>query len=236
MEEVYNGSTDAYKNFTLRMVISVSMQKLDSQYAGLADSYYLAALPYLDHAIKPMNLGTLQCFALIAQYSMLTPTRTAAYWIVGLATKLCQELGFTEEDTIAHSSDGQALSVTDIDMRRRLYWVTLSMELGLAHSLGRPNSFGTTFDHIDVGFFSDVDDKYITKHGIIPGSPSSIKKRVSLHFFKMRLCQLEIRQKLYLKRIEESLQLWFSSMDQKLKDWLSARPPTQEGSGLDGVW
>ena len=28
------------------------MQKLDSQYAGLADSYYLAALPYLEDAIK----------------------------------------------------------------------------------------------------------------------------------------------------------------------------------------
>lgn len=82
VEDVYRGSSNPYKNFTLRMVIAISMQKLDTMYAGLADSYYLAALPYLEDAVRPMDLGTLQCFALIAQYSLVTPTRTAAYWVV----------------------------------------------------------------------------------------------------------------------------------------------------------
>ncbi|KAL8634706.1 MAG: hypothetical protein Q9228_007714, partial [Teloschistes exilis] len=85
VDNVYNGSTDAYENFVLRMVLSVSMQKLDTQYAGLADSYYLAAMPYLQKAIQRKNVGTLQCLALIAQYSMITPTRAASYWVVGLA-------------------------------------------------------------------------------------------------------------------------------------------------------
>jgi hypothetical protein len=62
VDEVYNGSTDPYQNYCLRMVIAISLQKMDTQYAGLADSYYLAALKYYEDAIKPMNLKTLQCF------------------------------------------------------------------------------------------------------------------------------------------------------------------------------
>lgn len=176
VEDVYNGSGDPYKNFNLRMVIAISMQKLDTQYAGLADSYYLAALLFLEKAVKPKDLGTLQCFALIAQYSLLTPTRTAAYWVVGLASRLCQELGITEEKSIASVRKYQSqFNAIEIYRRRRLFWIITSMEFGLSHSLGRPSSFGTTFDHINVYFFETVDDRFITPAGVLPGSPLSIK-------------------------------------------------------------
>ena len=95
-EDVFNGSSDPLQNFQIRMVIAISMQKLSAEYAGLADSYYLAALPFLEASLKRMDLGSLQCFALIAQYSLVTPTRTASYWVVGAAVKLAQEMGLTE--------------------------------------------------------------------------------------------------------------------------------------------
>lgn len=240
VEDVYNGSADPYKNFTLRMVIAISMQKLDTQYAGLADSYYLAALPFLEKAIKPMNLGTLQCFALIAQYSMLTPTRTAAYWVVGLAAKLCQEMGITEESSIAPVHNYKPrYDALEIDMRRRLFWIIMSMEFGLAHSLGRPSAFGTTFDHTDVRFFETVEDRFITTSGVTPGSPQCIKKRIAIHFFKMRILQAEIRRKLYLKKRPEPTtdhDPWFVEMQEKLTHWKSSSPNNDEGSGISETW
>lgn len=228
---------DPYKNFTLRMVIAISMQKYDPEYAGLADSYYLAALPFLEKSIEPMNLGTLQCFALIAQYSMLTPTRTASYWVVGLAARLCQELGLTEEATIAPADT--RFNTLEVDMRRRLFWIITSMEYGLAHSLGRPSSFGTRPDYIDVGFFQTVDDRYITPEGVRPGSPSCIKKLIAIHFFKMRLLQAEIRFMLYLNKKPEPTDdnhSWFIEMEAKLKEWKKSVPRDDEGSGLSEVW
>ncbi|KAL6718094.1 hypothetical protein ACLMJK_004180 [Lecanora helva] len=237
---VYTGSTDPYENFTLRMVIAISMQKLSTQYAGLADAFYLAALQYLESAVRPMNVGTIQCFALIAQYSLLTPTRTAAYWVVGMAARLCQELGITEEATIEPKDDGKLQSnAIDIDMRRRLFWVITSMEFGLAHSLGRPSAFGTTFDHIDVGFFETVDDRDITPAGVVPNSPKSIKKCIAIHFFKMRLLQAEIRRMLYLKRRPEpnsDRDPWFQYMMAKLNEWRQSAPRNDEGSGLSEKW
>lgn len=240
VDDVYYGSSDPYKNFTLRMVIAISMQKLDTRYAGLADSYYLAALPFLEGAIKPMDLGTLQCFILMGQYSLVTPTRTAAYWVVGLAVKLCQELGITEEATIAPVIHHQSqLSVLEIDMRRRVFWIVTSMEFGLAHSLGRPSAFGTTFDHINVRWFEAVDDRFISKSGVTDGCPRSIKKRIAIHFFKMRLLQAEIRRKLYLKKRPEpqsDQDPWFREMQAKLEDWLVSGPTNDEGSGLSEIW
>lgn len=221
------------------MVIAISMQKLNTMFAGLADSYYLAALPYLAPAMKPMNLGTLQCFALIAQYSLVTPTRTASYWVVGLATRLCQELGISEEATIGLGSGRQPFNALEIDMRRRLFWIITSMEMGLAHSLGRPSALGTSSDHIDVKFFEPVDDCFITSSGITAHVLPSNKKYVSIHFIKMRLLQAEMRRKLYLKKRPEpkdDQDQWFVTVQQKLKDWLSASPKDDTGSGLTGTW
>ena len=221
------------------MVIAISMQKLDTLYAGLADSYYLAALPYLERAVRLMSLETLQCFALIAQYSMVTPTRTASYWVVGLATRLCQELGITDEAGITAETAGARLDAIQLDMRRRLFWVITSMEFGLAHSLGRPSGFGTCPNNINVQFFQTVDDRFITESGVTPGSPSSIKKQIAIHFFKMRLHQAEIRRKLYLKKRPEpkdDQDKWFREMDERLQDWLDSCPKDDEGSGLSETW
>ncbi|KAL8869159.1 MAG: hypothetical protein Q9174_004477 [Haloplaca sp. 1 TL-2023] len=241
VDNVYRGSLDAYENFVVRIVLAVSMQKLDAQYAGLADSYYLAAMPFLEESIQRKDVGTLQCLALIAQYSMITPTRAASYWVVGLASKLCQELGFTEEASITRPDvrTGGLPNALEIDMRRRLQWIIFSMETGLAHSLGRPSSFACSYDHVDVQFFEPVDDEYISSKGIVPGCPRSMKKRVAIHFLSMRYLQLEIRRALYLRKREHPQSNddpWFSAMERKLRDWLQSCPKQDGGSGLDEVW
>lgn len=236
---VYNGSNEPTLNFQVRLVIAISMQKLDTQFAGLADSYYLAALPYLTEALQKKDLSTLQCFALIAQYSLLTPTRTAAYWVVDLAAKLCQELGLCDEQTIEKPPSGIPPNRLEIDMRRRLYWIILSMEYGLSHSLGRPSAFGVSVDNIHVRFFEMCDDQYITPNGLLPGHHPIMKKCIAIHFLKMRLLQAEIRRTLYLKKRPAPISdtdPWFQSMLNKIDDWVRNCPKNDEGSGLSEDW
>lgn len=221
------------------MVIAISMQKLSPDYAGLADSYYLAALPYLEPTLKEMDLRALQCLVMIGQYSMLTPTRTAAFWVVGTAVKVCQELGLNEEATIAQSPDGRPLNPLEVDMRRRLFWIVASMEFGLSHALGRTSSFSVTRDNIDVKFFELVDDRYITAEGIIPGAKPVLAKCIGVHFFKMRLLQLEVRRALYLNRRETPVHdqdPWFGQMSAKIDHWMDTCPKNDDGSGLNVKW
>jgi hypothetical protein len=239
LQNVYNGSNDPSLNFQVRMVVAISMQKLDTQYAGLADSYYLAALPFLTGAIQKRDLSTLQCYALIAQYSLLTPTRTAAYWVVGLASKLCQDLGICEEDTIETLPSGARANFLELDMRRRLFWIITSMEYGLSHSLGRPSAFGVTVDNINVQFFQLCDDRYISPDGLLPGSHAIMKKCIAIHFLKMRLLQAEIRRMLYLRKREtptDDQDPWFGDILRRIDEWVSGSPHNDEGSGLSPAW
>ncbi|TKA80158.1 hypothetical protein B0A49_00764 [Cryomyces minteri] len=240
LEDVYNGSQDPYQNFMLRMVIAVGMQKLDTQYAGLADSYYLAALSFLEKVVIQKDLKTLQCFAIIAEYSLLTPTRTAIYFVVGLAVRLTQSLGLNEEKTIVLGRGGAHVDFLEIDMRRRLFWSILVMELGLSHSLGRPSTLATGLNHLDVQWFDTAADEDITPQGVRHGAPKvTLKKWIAIHFFKMRLLQLEIRRKLYQKKRPEpkdDQDPWFKQMEAKLFAWKDASPNEDDGIEVDAMW
>lgn len=239
IETVYAGKGDDYQNYITRMVIAISLQKMDTQYAGLADSYYLAAFNYMEGVVRPMDLRTLQCFALIAEYSLLTPTRTAIYYIVGIAVRLAQALGIHEEKTIARAKDGSLLNPLEVDMRRRVFWCILVMECGLSHALGRPVSLASGTHHIDVGFFATCPDEYITPEGILPGAPTVLKKWIAVHFFRMRILQLEIRRTLYQRKRatpKDESDPWFKQMQEKLDSWRDTSPENDEGIGLDKVW
>ena len=205
------------------MVIAISLHKVDTQYAGLADSYYLAAMLHFQDVVGPKDLKALQCLILIAQYSLLTPTRTPIYYVIGLAVKICQQEGFTDESTIATGYNVDPLTV---DMRRRLVWIVNAMELGLAHTMGRPNFFAKGEDRLDVNLFALVDDEYITENGIEPGPPSE-RKQTAVHFYKMRVCQAEIRRSLYERKTSQprtDLHPWFEQMERKIQDWLDSTP------------
>ena len=239
LEAVYNGSKDPTLNFQVRLVVAISMQKLDTQYAGLADSYYLAALPFLTDCVQKRDLSTLQCFAMIGQYSLLTPTRTAAYWVVGMAAKLCQELGLCEEETIDKPPSGSRPNFLEVDMRRRLFWIITSMEYGLSHSLGRPSAFGVTVDNINVRFFELCDDRFITPDGLLPGHHPIMKKCIAIHFLKMRLLQAEIRRTLYLRKRDAPVNdqdPWIHDILRRIDEWVSNCPKNDEGSGLSEAW
>lgn len=175
----------------------------------------------------------------IAQYSLLTPTRTAAFWVVGLAAKLCQDLGICDEKTIGKPPSGIHLNTLEIDMRRRLFWIITSMEYGLSHSLGRPSAFGVSVNNINVGWFQLCDDRYITPDGLLPGHHPIMKKCIAIHFLKMRLLQAEIRRTLYLRKRESPLthdDPWFQNMLDSIDEWIKNTPKNDEGSGLSPLW
>ncbi|KAK3389722.1 fungal-specific transcription factor domain-containing protein [Podospora didyma] len=226
LHAVFDGDKDPYKNFIVRMVMAISLQKLDTQYAGLADSYYLAAMQQFEEVVRPKDLKTLQCLVLIGQYSLLTPTRTAVYYVIGLATRICQQMGLGEEKTIALGiSDPQTL-----DMRRRLSWIVTTNEFGLSHIMGRPSGFAKGDDLMDVQFFETVDDENINPDGIQAG-PVCEKKLVAIHFCKMRLLQAELRRILYEKTRDEprhESHPWFAQMERKLEEWRDSSPEKPE--------
>lgn len=229
VEAVYNGDEDPYKNFVVRMVIAIALQKFDSQYAGLADSYYLAAMKYAEAVIRPKDLNTLQCLVLIGHYSLLTPTRTPVYYVIGLATRICQQEGLTDEQTI---TAGYNINAQTIDLRRRLVWIIAVMDFGLSYHMGRPSGFATGNDKLDVSIFSTADDEHITVNGISAGAPSP-RKTFAAHFYKSRELQTEIRRTLYEQKRPEpnnDSHPWYGAIERKLKTWVDGAPDQPQWS------
>ncbi|KAG0634442.1 fungal-specific transcription factor domain-containing protein [Tuber brumale] len=234
--DVYAGSGDPFKNFQLKMVLAISMQKLSKHYAGLADSYFLAGLQHMEDVLEAMDHRTLQCLLVMAQYALVTPTRMAVYHIVGIAVRLCIQLGYHQERTIMLSAT--PLDPVTKDMRRRWFWTSASMEYGLSHVLGRPSAFATADAFVDVRFYEPVDDVYITAGGILPG-PVSVKKLISMHFFRMRRLQAEIRQTLYQNPREHpknNSDPWFAQIHAKLDNWRASCPVDEHGGTMNPDW
>lgn len=226
LEDVYAGSDDPYKNYVVRMVIAISLHKLEPQYAGLADSYYLAAMQLFEEVIRPRDLRSLQCLVLIAQYSLLTPARMAVYFVLGLASRISEATGLCFEKTISAAYDQGLESALQLDLRRRLSWIIRSLEFGLSQTMGRPNAFAQSHDEVDVGFFSALDDENITEEGLLPG-PESEKKVVAIYACKMRMLQAEIQRVLYERHRNgpsDDSHPWFASMEQKIQAWVDAAP------------
>lgn len=226
LEDVYAGSDDPYKNYVVRMVTAISLHKLEPQYAGLADSYYLAAMQLFEEVIRPRDIKSLQCLVLIAQYSLLTPARMAVYFVVGLAARISEATGLCREKTISAAYNQGLENALTLDLRRRLSWIIMSLEFGLSQTMGRPNAFAQSHDEIDVGYFSPLDDENITEEGLLQG-PESEKKVVAIYGFKMRMIQAEIQRVLYetsRNGPSDDSHPWFANIEQRIQSWLDGAP------------
>lgn len=80
-------------------------------------------------------------------YALLNPDKGSVWFLIGLATRTCVDLGFHNE----HNAGGEQLDVLELDMRRRLFWITYKMDRLLSASLGRPPSIPDGFINVPVG-------------------------------------------------------------------------------------
>jgi hypothetical protein len=145
------------------------------------------------------------------------------------------------------------------DLRRRLWWCVYTFDRLVSTCVGRP--FGITDQVITTEFPSILDDEYITKSGFLePPSPNTPSyKRVSHHYFRLRLLQSEILQVLqhqqaqaarrsgansrnefmhtnlpspFLVSFDNNFRLWRKDIDRRLWEWKQSAP-FQQDTGVD---
>ncbi|CDM38256.1 transcriptional regulator family: Fungal Specific TF [Penicillium roqueforti] len=175
------------------------------------EEYHASAIIHLESFLGSSSsegfggLEELQAVLLLASFALLRPVAPGLWYIVGVAMRLAVDLGLHYEDGAGIDSatkDGnQAQSRIDArergrrewvrDIRRRLWWCVYSFDRLVATCVGRP--FGISDQAISTEFPSMMDDKYITKSGLLtPPDGASTYKHVAFHYFKLRLLQSEI--------------------------------------------
>ena len=113
----------------------------EQSYGELHPAHFLAAAELIN-----VTVG-LQAILLLVWYSLLNPEKGSIWFLVGLATRTCVDLGFHNERNALKDN----LDNLEVDMRRRLFWCTYKMDRLLSTSLGRPPSLPDGFVNVQVG-------------------------------------------------------------------------------------
>ncbi|CAG8241283.1 unnamed protein product [Penicillium salamii] len=184
------------------------------------EEYHASAIVHLESFLGSSSsegfggLEELQAVLLLASFALLRPVAPGLWYIVGVAMRLAVDLGLHYEDGVGIDSaakDGnQAQSRIDArergrrewvrDLRRRLWWCVYSFDRLVATCVGRP--FGISDQAISTEFPSMMDDKFITKSGLLtPPDATPTYKHVAMHYFKLRLLQSEIHDVLQYQQV-----------------------------------
>ncbi|KAI5306876.1 Fungal specific transcription factor [Ascosphaera pollenicola] len=187
------------------------------------------------------NLDELQAILLLAGFAVLRPVPPGLWYIVGAAMRLAIDLGLHYEDGTGIDSVGgtdmlvrrermmrngslnnrESLKIDTKergrrewirDLRRRLFWCCYALDRLVSTCVNRP--FAIPDSVITTEFPSLLDDKYITREGIIPapkGAPSY--KLSALHYVRLRLLQSEIQQVLHHQQAKVARQMGHKTGD-----------------------
>lgn len=252
-----------------------------SSHQSQPEEYHASAIVHLESFLDSSSSGEgggleeLQAVLLLASFALLRPVAPGLWYIVGVAMRLAVDLGLHYEDgaglNYPEAIDGPPGKAENKprprvdtrergrrewvrDLRRRLWWCVYSFDRLVGCCVGRP--FGISDQAISTQFPSIMDDKYITKAGIVTppeGAPSY--KHAGFHYFKLRLLQSEIQdvlqyqQALFAKQRSvpytgqpitrselcspylqgfDSFRSWRKDVHRRLAEWQRSAPTRQD--------
>lgn len=182
------------------------------------------------------KLESLSGLLLLTSFSMCVPSIPTVWYSIGIPLRLIIDLGLHNEkynnELLASVLANSTPCLTDelkssaeflIDLRRRLFWTTYSMDRQLALYFGRPVS---------------LPDESISLFMISYKPPRSMKyDSFSIHTRIITVAMIEIRKlqsellgvmyapKSQLPREFDTLDSWKKNFDKKLNKWYSERVP-----------
>ncbi|KAK7430645.1 hypothetical protein QQZ08_002687 [Neonectria magnoliae] len=94
----------------------------------LAQGFSSNAMADFSRIMQIKSLRTLQCLLLLLLYSALSSSSALTWYISGLCSRMCMDLGLHSERTIAVSGKGESTE-DEVDAKRRLFWVTYTFRV-----------------------------------------------------------------------------------------------------------
>ncbi|WOO76832.1 Positive regulator of purine utilization [Vanrija pseudolonga] len=217
--------------FVVMMVLALSTMASSrfvdppDELRACSEAFHAEALKHLDAVFEAQSYIGLQAILLLVWYSLLNPDKGSIWFLVGLATRTCVDLGFHN----SNNAQAEKLDNLEIDMRRRLFWITYKMDRLLSQSLGRPPGIPDGFIHVPMPALQHDVDIHAGSFGPLTGEACPYKA-VFAHTVKLRQLQSEILNNTYgVNGMPKPKPEWFDDMFERLKDWL-ARSPEPRGT------
>ncbi|KAE8420448.1 fungal-specific transcription factor domain-containing protein [Aspergillus pseudocaelatus] len=140
---------DAFASFVFDMILAIataSVHKFNIEALPDAEAYQVRATQRLNEVMRDGGVQALQALLLLCQYRMtnsIQDTSTSLWHIVGVASRMCFELGLHREQTYRptetiHMSDKTSYATIECEIRRRCFWCVVAMDRIVSITLGRP--------------------------------------------------------------------------------------------------
>lgn len=219
---------------TLKRMKAAGLQRQPEEYHASAMMHLESFLGTMPTGDRPDAFGggleQLQAVLLLASFALLRPVAPGLWYIIGVAMRLGVDLGLHFEDGTDSDKATTGASVKESghidwirDLRRRLWWCVYSLDRLVSTCVGRP--FGITDQVVTTNWPSILDDEDITPTGFLISSESfngPSYKRVSHHYFRLRLLQSEILQVIQWRQAKRVYQKDRSSGNQYMHTMLSS--------------
>ncbi|KAL4790120.1 fungal-specific transcription factor domain-containing protein [Aspergillus venezuelensis] len=136
-------SQDAFAYYSFMMILAISTAsacKFDPDSLPNAENYHLRAIQRLNEILQQGSVQALQAVLLLCQYRMansVQDTSTSMWHLVGVASRMCLELGLHREQEYRIGERNQELFVMN-EIRRRCFWCVIALDRIVSITLGRP--------------------------------------------------------------------------------------------------
>ncbi|KAI5787658.1 fungal-specific transcription factor domain-containing protein [Peziza echinospora] len=193
--------------------------KLDLSY-----QHYYYALTHFAAMLNSAGLEDLQALCLVLQHLRGFRKPGATWFIARLATSMAVELGLHRSTKGWKNQPVQ--NYIHEEMKKRVWWCLLAVEVSLGAKLGRPLSVRE--GDYDTELPMRIDDEYITAEGIlpVPDNVEGCRFDVGIELFKIIPLYTEINCSLYTitRPSREKYVKLVEDMEQKLLEWRDGVP------------
>jgi hypothetical protein len=138
-----NEITDPYEATVLHLLYAIGGRFLETtgQLGAFSpEEHHAAALQHLDTILEYNDIRTIEVLLLLALYSLRAPKGPGAWTYVGLAMRLCIDLGLHRRTKARGSLRTTLPTLGALEMRKRVFWTTYCLDRQVSIVLGRPFS------------------------------------------------------------------------------------------------
>lgn len=187
--------------------------------------HYHYALSFFYGLLSHTTLEDLQAIGLILQHLRAFPKPGGSWLLSRIAISLCFELGLHRSPQ-KYVLPGSTQNFIEMELRKRIFWSILTLEVSLSARLGRPMAIREA--DYDVEYPERIDDEYITESGILKREESTddCAFDVAIEMFKFTALYIEVLATLYApaRPSREKYVALVQDLEAKLMKWRDQTP------------
>lgn len=189
---------------------------------SFSDLHYHFALSKFYDLSCSHTLQDVQAMAMIC-FHLRGFSKPGCSWIMASHTMtLCKELGLHRSAKIV--DPGNTLSAYDVEIRKRVFWCVLTLNVGLSGKLGRPISI--RMDDFDIEMPEPMDDDHLNECEMpLEQRSGRCMHHMGIQNFKLYALYLEMYMTIYaVRRHPETYISTVADLEAKLATWRNSWP------------